>query len=364
MDISKHISSLLFHHDCVIVPGLGGFVGNYHPAKIHPVQHLFQPPFKTILFNPELKNNDGLLANAIAEKENISYSGALAILDDFSKRTLATIQSGSKVELENIGELFLGIEGNILFLQDEKYNYLRNAYGLSSFISPAISRSYRGMAQKPATKFVNRREASTQKKPTRIAMLALLLIPLFIVLGLLSVNTGVWDGLMNTETGIATATKPESKTRAISNDKAFTDAGNTALQPESAREEPKTIKPENASFVPEMNIEEPLELPKDNTTDTDTNTGTTPDQVPPPPAQTPQQKMYHLIGGSFENIENAEILILSYKEKGYENSKVVGQAANGFYRVSISAYIKKSEAITELTKVRTSLNPQAWLLRQ
>ena len=51
MKVEKHISELLYDHDCVIIPELGGFVGNYTPAQIHPVRHTFTPPFKNIIFN-------------------------------------------------------------------------------------------------------------------------------------------------------------------------------------------------------------------------------------------------------------------------------------------------------------------------
>ncbi len=363
MDINKHISSLLFKHECVIVPGLGGFVSNYSPAKIHPVQHLFQPPSKTILFNPELKNNDGLLTNAIAGQDSISYPEALAIVDKFSKNTLAALKSGSKVELDNIGVLYTGIEGNILFRQDEKINYLKDTYGLSNFVSPMIGRNYRGPAQKSATKFINRREATKPNKTKRVGKWALVLIPLFIVLGWISMNTRIWDGFMNSEIGLAEVTKYEQKIEAISIDKAIADNSNTVTQPKSSEEKSKTIKPETASFIPGLSMEEPIVKTKDGATKTDTETEVTPDPIPPPVQATPQ-KMYHLIGGSFENIANAETLISSCKEQGYGDSRVIGQAANGFYRVSISAYARKSEAITELQKVRASLNPRAWLLRQ
>ncbi|MDP3003404.1 MAG: hypothetical protein Q8N38_09780, partial [Bacteroidales bacterium] len=34
VDITAFIRELLFGHDCVIVPGFGGFIGNYTPAHI------------------------------------------------------------------------------------------------------------------------------------------------------------------------------------------------------------------------------------------------------------------------------------------------------------------------------------------
>lgn len=43
MQLDQYISELLFHHDCVIVPGLGGFVVNYKSAHISAVQNTFYP---------------------------------------------------------------------------------------------------------------------------------------------------------------------------------------------------------------------------------------------------------------------------------------------------------------------------------
>jgi hypothetical protein len=38
MKIEQYISELLYKYDCVIVPGLGGFVANYKSATIQPIQ--------------------------------------------------------------------------------------------------------------------------------------------------------------------------------------------------------------------------------------------------------------------------------------------------------------------------------------
>ena len=35
--LDSHISYLLHEHDCVILPAFGGFVANYHSAKIDPI---------------------------------------------------------------------------------------------------------------------------------------------------------------------------------------------------------------------------------------------------------------------------------------------------------------------------------------
>jgi len=76
MQLSGYISELLYENDCVIIPGFGGFVGNYSSAKIHPVNHTFYPPSKNILFNSKLTSDDGLLLHSVSIGENISYAEA------------------------------------------------------------------------------------------------------------------------------------------------------------------------------------------------------------------------------------------------------------------------------------------------
>ena len=73
LKVNKIIIELLQIHDCVIFPNLGGFVAQYSPAKLNSINNTFTPPFKQILFNKNLTNNDGLLVNAIAQRHSISF---------------------------------------------------------------------------------------------------------------------------------------------------------------------------------------------------------------------------------------------------------------------------------------------------
>ena len=65
--VSHYISELLFLHDCVIVPKFGGFVSNPKSAQLNKTTGALTPPSKQILFNPNLKTNDGLLIAHIAK---------------------------------------------------------------------------------------------------------------------------------------------------------------------------------------------------------------------------------------------------------------------------------------------------------
>ena len=69
--ISKHINELLFDHDCVIVPSLGGFLASNESSHVVLPNHIIFPPYRRIAFNVYLKQNDGLLANHLVKKENI-----------------------------------------------------------------------------------------------------------------------------------------------------------------------------------------------------------------------------------------------------------------------------------------------------
>ena len=61
MELSGYIGDLLQKHNCVIVPEFGGFIANYKSAVIDTVNNRINPPSKSVLFNPNLVNNDGLL---------------------------------------------------------------------------------------------------------------------------------------------------------------------------------------------------------------------------------------------------------------------------------------------------------------
>src|ERR1035438_4410420 len=124
MNFEQHISRLLLNYDCVIIPGFGGFVGNYQGASVHPTMHLFMPPTKSIVFNRNLKSNDGLLANELVAAEGLNYNEALKIIDKYVQTSEKILNEGRKLSLEKVGNLFYDIEKNLQFEPDNSINYL------------------------------------------------------------------------------------------------------------------------------------------------------------------------------------------------------------------------------------------------
>ena len=130
LEINQIIKELLQLHDCVILPNLGGFVAQYSPANFDEKKSVFSPPDKQILFNKNLKNNDGLLINAFAQKNNISYKKALENLTDLLLEINKNLKTQNQHEFKGIGILYYN-EGILNFIQKSN-NLLSSSYGLMS----------------------------------------------------------------------------------------------------------------------------------------------------------------------------------------------------------------------------------------
>ncbi|MFL5754147.1 MAG: SPOR domain-containing protein [Bacteroidia bacterium] len=136
--VSVYISELLYRNDCVIVSGFGGFVARHVPASLLNSGSLLTPPAKSVLFNKNLKSNDGLLANYIMDKQQLSYSEANRIIQVFAQECSQHLEMHYRLELENIGVLYLDGEKNIQFEPLADINYLIGSFGLSPLFAQPL----------------------------------------------------------------------------------------------------------------------------------------------------------------------------------------------------------------------------------
>ena len=133
IQIEKHIEILLLDNDCVIVPGLGGFMTHYAPARYDEEDNLFLPPQRTIGFNPQLTMNDSLLAQQYVEAYDISYPDALKRIENEVEELRQRLDSDGMYELHNIGTLSLGEEGQMVFDPCDAGVMTPWLYGLDAF---------------------------------------------------------------------------------------------------------------------------------------------------------------------------------------------------------------------------------------
>jgi hypothetical protein len=140
MQIEKHISDLLYRYQCVTVPGFGAFLTEIIPAHVTGSASSFFPPKKVVSFNANVKNNDGLLANHVALQEKMSYELAVIKINEVVNEWSYLLQNRNRVVVKNIGEISVNNELNWVFEPANTVNYLTDAFGLSSFVSPEITR--------------------------------------------------------------------------------------------------------------------------------------------------------------------------------------------------------------------------------
>ena len=140
MNIEPYIAQLLFRYQCVTIPGFGAFLTEIQSAQLIESSHSFFPPRKMISFNGYLKNNDGLLANHIAQSEKTSYEYALSAIQYEVFVWKKALQENGLFSIKNVGSFSLNADKNLIFTPSDQTNYLTNSFGLNSFVSPMVKR--------------------------------------------------------------------------------------------------------------------------------------------------------------------------------------------------------------------------------
>jgi len=128
--IETLIGDLLLRYNCVIVPHFGGFVAKQISAKVDFNAGKMMPPRKSLLFNKQLINNDGLLINELAQANGFSFDFASNEVKEKVAIWNSTLKSGNRIELDRVGFLFLDDEKNLCFEQDRFFNLLLESFGL------------------------------------------------------------------------------------------------------------------------------------------------------------------------------------------------------------------------------------------
>lgn len=132
VSVEEIIEHLLLRHNCVIIPGFGGFVAKQTSARIDSKNGIVTPPGKSLLFNRQLMTNDGLLISEFARLNDTSYDTALSTVNQMISGWNNELSTGNRVTIDNVGFLFFDQERNICFEQDRYCNLLLSSYGLGS----------------------------------------------------------------------------------------------------------------------------------------------------------------------------------------------------------------------------------------
>ena len=307
MQLENYISDLLYRYECVTVPEFGAFLTQKTSATIDEVNNAFYPPKKRVSFNEQIQQNDGLLAHYIADVEKIPFEVALDKIAKRVKHLKSNLTQGETISFTNIGELKFNEEGKMLFEPSYHLNYLTDAFGLSQFVSPAVTREVYKKEVETIEKVIplsitpEKRKSRPYLKYAAVALIALT------VGGFMASNYYV--------------------------DQIET---HNQLAQEQATQQLET-KIQEATFV----IENPLPAITFNVTK--------------------QTGNYHIVADAFRVEENCDKKIAQLKTAGFKARKI-GANKYGLHQVVYSSHEDRLEALKTLRNIRKTHNKDAWLL--
>ncbi len=141
ISIAEAISDLLYVRDTVVVPGLGAFVKKPVAAKVNPVANYFAMPSSLIEFDSNLREDNDLVVNYMAEKNDVPQDEARRLLAMFVSDCFNSLKAGKRVALSQIGTLYNDWAGDLAFDADTSMNYNADAFGLCDFTPEPVLRS-------------------------------------------------------------------------------------------------------------------------------------------------------------------------------------------------------------------------------
>ena len=158
------ICQLILRHNCVVLPNFGGFVSKTISAQIDFEKGILQAPYKQLLFNRNLINDDGLVLAEYARLNGLYYQEGVSQLTDFTGKLNADLAQGKQVSIPKLGIFTKDADGIVRFEQDRHFNLLLSSYGLSNvtFVPNQVQEETPIIQLNPVTI-----EEPSQKNPTK-----------------------------------------------------------------------------------------------------------------------------------------------------------------------------------------------------
>ncbi|MBD0831168.1 HU domain-containing protein [Aestuariibaculum sediminum] len=308
MQLETYISDLLYRYECVTIPEFGSFLTQSVSATIDDSSNAFYPPKKMLSFNEQIQKNDGLLAHYISDVEQISFENANQKIAKRVAVLKSNLALGETITFKNIGELVFNTEGKIMFEPSYQINYLTDAFGLSQFVSPAITReTYVEQVEAiekvvPLTITKEKRKNRSYLKYAAVAVVAL------------TISGFIGSNFYANEI----------------------EQHNQMAQQEATKQLDNKIQQATFSLNP---------LPAAKLT------------------VTKQTGNYHIVAGAFRVEENCDTKVAELKALGYSARKI-GVNKYGLHQVVYASYEDRLDALKALRTIKKEQNKEAWLLVQ
>lgn len=317
MKIENYIAQLLYRYQCVTVPGFGAFLTEIHSAQLNESTNSFFPPKKSISFNSHLKNNDGLLANHIANAEKTSYGFAVSAIAYEVASWKKTLEENGFISLKNIGEMRLNAEKNIVFTPNDQTNYLASSFGLSPFVSPVVKKE---LFEKKIQEIHEREPIALFEEEDGKSSNSFLKYAAIFILGL-GITGSIGYPLYQNQIAAKT------------------------LIVESAVQKKVQNKIQEATFF----IQSPL--PAVTLSIDSAKVENAEEKVMP----------YHIMAGAYRSEQNAKKAYNQLVKDGFK-ARMLGENKHGLFPVLYGSYATMPEAQKAQKEIQKGENPEAWIL--
>ncbi len=353
MDIAAHIGQLVMEHECVIIPGLGGFITDYRAAEINQLQHQILPPSRKLVFNAQINGNDGLLANFLSQRLDISYKTALLLLEVFANYCQRDLAEGKQINFGDLGILDKNIHNKLEFYPNNAINYNEDSFGLKALDFQKIERKSDFSLRAPIIKREVRPNSTNiiQLNSSVIRKIAALLIPFGLLIGAVFYLPSIGQNKYLQQTSFFSFLNNFNQSETL-------DTNLDNSKTESTTEEFTDISNiESKSTLVETAVSENIENKSDITTPVLSDLIVR-DRI----VDLPKGK-FHIICGSFGEKSRADALVAHLKSEGFA-AFAAGQSKSGTYRVSIQSFANLNDASRQMQWVRAQGFDRAWILNK
>lgn len=325
--LDQFLHPLFLDHDCVVVPGLGGFVCNRQPARYDEARQELSPPYRSVLFNERLVHHDGVLAQAVARAEGMTLDAAVALIESEVEAAKAEVLAGKTVSIARVGRLYKGNNDRVQFIADDEMERMLQSFGLRKIpLRPRVEDAPK-QPTTAAPKIISLPAAAEPVPFGRIA--AAIAVPLIGGLGMFMADS--WDS-------------EDARLSAIN-----VPAAVTTYEPRFEGEAAPTWDDIDA-LVEAVTVDESVaDAPRP-----------TRDEIGQPASLDENPGLYMLVAGAFSVEENAATLAAELVSSGFDAEVFVQDG--GLHIVTYATHLDERSARAHLAELRTqSISENAWL---
>jgi cell division septation protein DedD len=369
ISVLDYTRKLLFEHDCVVLPDLGGFLVYFSHAFYSEQNALYHAPQKRVAFNEALKLDDGLLAHYLTINEQISREEAQKRIRKFVEDIKQSIQENGSFMLEGIGSLANNEEGKLQFEPLTLVNFYAESYGLKSIHVNQVD---------PTLKIAETADAYNWTETDRVAKELTYELPRrrrsrvgMYIGGLLIAGCALVAGITQLPSeSLKSSLNPFDLVPAVKAWFATDIKSNSVKKQHSNHKETAALPVENEVVTPKESVSAvavtPIEVKETVAVKKEVVEKPT-TEVPAPISYKSDDKAdFLVIAGGFSNIENARKLEQKLQRNGYENAHILNPEPTDGKLIIVAAIgcENSKKAKSQLARVSFLSGANAYVFRQ